>query len=280
VLAALVRLTPLVVPLVATAVWAAPEPEPARVLKARQVLLREGPGASAELHVHPGYLTTLAFEVDLPPGAVEVERPERIRLVGAVGPMVVLEAVDALAEGEQVRLTVTFARGSAPVRAVLALVPHPSEVDAQVRVVLSERLAKAAVAGAREESELMTRLLSAERVLGMKLEEKRIPATVLSEGVRGNVPWMYEWGGQRVVAVPVHNPVGAAPWEPRVVWLTSGSPGSKPKALSARMRGSRLMPGESGWVLIPWPEQETGSFRLEVRERESGSGLVLMWERR
>ncbi|WP_309894397.1 DUF2381 family protein [Archangium sp.] len=278
-LAALVRLAPMVVPLVATAVWAAPEPVPARVLKARQVVLREGPGASAELHVHPGYLTTLAFEVDLPPGAVEVERPERVRLVGVVGPVVVLEAVEALAEGEQVRLTVTFSRGSAPVRAVLALVPHPSEVDAQVRVVLSERLAKAAEAEAREQSELMTRLLSAERVLGMKLEEEQIPATVLSEGVRGAVPWMYEWGGQRVVAVPVHNPVGAAPWEPRVVWLTSGSPGSKPKALSARMRGSRLMPGESGWVLIPWPDQKTGSFRLEVRERESGRGVRLTWER-
>jgi len=276
---ALLRLAPLVVPLVATAVWAAPEPVPARGLKARQVLLREGPGASAELRVHPGFLTTLAFEVELLPGAVEVEEPARVRLVHAMGRVVVLEPVEALAEGEPVRVSVTFARGRAPVRAVLALVPHPAEVDSQVRVVLSERLARAAAAEAREQSELMRLLLSGDGGLGKRLVGNPIPIPVLSEGVEANAPWLYQWGTQRVLAVSVRNPEGAAPWEPRVVWLTSGSPGSKPEALSARMRVPRLMPGESGWALIPWPGLEKGSRRLEVRERESGRGFWLTWER-
>jgi uncharacterized protein (TIGR02268 family) len=275
---ALVRLAPLVVPLVATVVWAAPEPVPARVLKARQVLLREGPGASAELRVHPGFLTTLAFEVELLPGAVEVEEPERVRLVEAAGHVVVLEPVEALTEGEPVRVSVTFGRGSAPVRAVLTLVPHPSEVDSQVRVVLSERLSRAAVADARELSELMRLLLSEEWLLGERLKGNLLSALVLSEGVQVTAPWRYQWGSRKVVAFPVRNPEGAAPWEPRVVWLTSGSPGSKPEALSARMRVPRLMPGESGWVLIPWPELEKGSYRLEVREQDSGRGFWLTWE--
>jgi uncharacterized protein (TIGR02268 family) len=253
---------------------------PARVLKARQVLLREGPGASTELRVHPGFLTTLAFEVELLPGAVEVEAPERVRLVEAAGRVVVLEPVAALAEGEPVRVAVTFARGSAPVRAVLTLVSHPSEVDSQVRVVLSERLARAAAAEAREQSELMRLLLSGEGGLGKRLVGTSIPITVVSEGVEARTPWLYQWGTQWVLAVPVRNPEGAAPWEPRVVWLTSGSPGSKPEALSARMRVPRLLPGESGWVLIPWTDLETGSFRLEVRERESGRGFRLTWEGR
>jgi uncharacterized protein (TIGR02268 family) len=275
---ALVRWAPLVVPLVATAVWAAPEPVPARLLKARQVLLREGPGVSAELRVHPKFLTTLAFEVDLLPGSVDVEQPERVRLVEAAGRVVVLEPVEALAEGEQVRLSVTFARGSAPLRAVLTLVPHPSEVDSQVRVVLSERLARAAVAEAREQSGLMSLLLSGGEALGQNLVGDQLHATVLSEGLKANTPWLYRGGAQRVLAVLVRNPEGAASWEPRVVWLTSGSSGSKPVALSARMRVPRLLSGESGWVLIPWPGEETASVRVEVRERESGRGFRLSWE--
>lgn len=276
---ALLRLAPMVVPLVATAVWAEPELETARVLMARQVTLREGPGASTELRVHPGVLTTLTFEVELPPGAVEVEAPERVRLLEASGRVVVLEAMEALAEGEQVRVAVTFARGSAAVRAVLVLVPHPSEVDSQVRVVLSERFARAA-AESREQSELMKLLLSGEGVLGQKLMGHPLQVSILGEGVEVNVPWLYQGSTHRVVAVPVRNPEGGAPWEPRVVWLTSGVPGSKPVALSAWMRAPRLMPGESGWVLIPWSGEEKGSFRLEVRERESGRGVWVTREGR
>ncbi len=63
-----------------------------------------------------------------------------------------------------------------------------------------------------------------------------------------------------------------------MVWLTSGSPGSKPEVLSAWMRVPRLMPGESAWVLIALPRQQKESRRLDVRERDSGRGFWVTWE--
>ncbi|QRN98629.1 DUF2381 family protein [Archangium violaceum] len=276
-LATLLRMALVLVTLVASAAWARPGPVAARVTKARQVVLREGPGESGELRVHPDYLTTVVFDVDVAPGAVEVEDAERVRVLGAQGRVAVLEPVRELAEGERVALWVTFTRGRTVTRAVLMLVPHPSEVDTEVRVALSEKLTRAV--GPAEPGEpptLMHQLLAGTWVLGKRLDGRVLHASTFPLGVEAGVPWMYELGVQRVVAIPVNNPGGAPPWEPRVVWLASEVLGPKPVALSARMRVPRLMPGERDWVFVEWP-LKTGVFHLEVREHESGRGFRLEW---
>ncbi|WNG50968.1 DUF2381 family protein [Archangium minus] len=281
---AFLRRVPVLAVLVVVEVWARPEPETARVMKAREVVLREGPEESAELRVHPGFLTTLAFESGLVPGSVKVEAPERVRLLGAEGRVVVLEPLVELAEGERVRLGVTVTRGGASMHAVLVLVPHPSEVDGQVRVAvaLPEKLAQViAPTEPRAQSELLKLLLSGAVELGERLVGNQLWATLLPEGVDAKAPWLYRVGRQRVLAIPIHNPEESVPWEPRVVRLTSASLGPKPVALPIHMRAPPLMPGESGWVLMEWPlKDETMAFRLEVREREAGRGVRLEREGR
>ncbi|MGZ3460191.1 MAG: DUF2381 family protein [Archangium sp.] len=123
----------------------------------------------------------------------------------------------------------------------------------------------------------MRLLLSGAVGLGEKISGTVFPATLFPEGVEAKKPWMYQSGEQRVLAILLHNPEGAAPWEPRVVRLRSESLGPKPMVLSAQVRIPRLMPGASGWVLLEWPlDTETAAFRLEVRESEAGRGVRLV----
>ena len=99
----------------------------------------------------------------------------------------------------------------------------------------------------------MTLLLSGTLKLGEKLVGNWLQATLFSEGVGAQPAWLYRLGEQRVVAILIHNPEGAAPWSPRVVRLTSETLGPEPVMLSAHMRVSHLLPGESGWVVLEWP---------------------------
>lgn len=278
-LAGLLRLAPVLGVWMASAVWAQPGPVTARTLSARRVVVGEGPAEPAALRVHPDFPTLLTFESEVVPGSVGVEEPERVRLLVTEGRLVVLEPQRELAEGERVRLWVHYSRGGALKRATLVLVPHASEVDVQVRVVLPGKLARPVEP--REPSELMKLLLSGEVELGERLISNQSQATFFSEGVEAETFWGYRLGKQRVSAILVRNPEGAALWAPRVAWLTSSSLGPKPVALPARMLPPRLLPGERGWVLMDWPlDKETAGFRLEVREREAGRGFRLEREGR
>jgi uncharacterized protein DUF2381 len=156
-------------------------------------------------------------------------------------------------------------------RAVLALVTDASEADARGREPLPR---KPEQAEPREPSDFVKLLLSGALEPGETLVGKWLQATVFSEGVEMKPPWFYRLGEQRVVALLLHNPEGAAPWAPRVVRLTSESLGPEPVTLSAHMRVPQLLPGESGWVVLEWPlKKEAAAFRLEVRESGSGRGV-------
>lgn len=139
------------------------------------------------------------------------------------------------------------------------------------------REVKAKPAEPSEQPELKGLLLSQDWLLGKMLTGSSLMATLFPQGVEAQQPWLYRSGKQRVLAIPIHNPEDAPPWEPRVVWLKSKALGPKPVALSARMRVPRLMPGESAWVLLDWPF-ELEAFHLEVREAESGRGVRVEWE--
>lgn len=162
-------------------------------------------------------------------------------------------------------------------RAVLAFVSEPGEADARVREPLLEKPARAEPTEPREPSDFVTLLLSGTLTLGETLVGNWLQATLFSEGVKAKPPWLYRLGDQRVVAILIHNPEGAAPWAPRVVRLTSESLGPEPVKLPAHMRVPQLLPGESGWVVLEWPlDQEEVAFRLEVRDREAGRGMRLV----
>jgi hypothetical protein len=149
--------------------------------------------------------------------------------------------------------------------------PEPEEA---VRPERPQRTAKPAEPSAQPE--LLTFLLSEEWLLGETLSGRALEAILLSQGVKAESPWLFQMGEQQVLAFRLQNPEGASSWEPRVVWLKSEVLGPKPVALSARMRVPRLMPGETEWVLVDLPRPlRAGAFHLEVRERESGRGVVV-----
>lgn len=152
--------------------------------------------------------------------------------------------------------------------------PVPQEA---VRSEPPERTAKPAEPS--DPPQLLTLLLSEQWLLGEKLSGSRVSAGFSSQGVNAKSLWIYQVGGQQVLALRLQNPEGASPWEPRVVWLKSEVLGPKPVALSARMRIPRLMPGETEWLLMDLPRQlRASAFHLEVRERDSGRGVVVKKE--
>lgn len=127
-----------------------------------------------------------------------------------------------------------------------------------------------------EQPRLLMLLLSEQWLLGERLSGSELGASFSSQGVIARSLRMYQVGDQQVLAIQLQNPEGASPWEPRVVWLKSEVLGPKPVALSARMRIPRLMPGEMEWLLVDLPRQlRASAFHLEVRERDSGRGVVV-----
>lgn len=162
-------------------------------------------------------------------------------------------------------------------RAVLALVTDASEAEARAREPMPRKPELTEPAEPSEPSDFVRLLLSGALELGETLVGNWLQATLFSEGVEAQPPWLYRLGGQRVVALLLHNPEGAAPWAPRVVRLTSESLGPGSVTLSAHMRVSQLLPGESSWVVLEWPlDKESAAFQLEIRDREAGRGLRLM----
>lgn len=162
-------------------------------------------------------------------------------------------------------------------RAVLALVSDASGADGREREPPPRKPEQAAPVEPHEPSDFVKLLLSGALEPGKTLVGNKLQATVFAEGVEAKPPWFYRLGGQRVVAMLLHNPEGEAPWAPRVVRLTSESLGPEPVTLVAHMRVSQLLPGESGWIVLEWPlDKEQEAFRLELRDREVGRGLRLV----
>ena len=257
-LAGLLRLAPVLVVWMAAAVWAQPGPVTARTLSARRVVVGEGPAEPAALRVHPDFPTLLAFESEVVPGSVGVEEPERVRLLVTEGRMVVLEPQRELAEGERVRLWVHYSRGGALKRATLVLVPHASEVDVQVRVVLPGKLARPVEP--REPSELMKLLLSGEVELGKRLIGNQIPCHVL---LRGR-------GGGSTLGLPTGQAAGERhPGAQSRGGGALGAPGGVVDEQLARPE-TRGAPGPDASSPAPAGREWLGAHGLAPRQRDSG----------
>jgi uncharacterized protein (TIGR02268 family) len=244
-----------------------------------------------ELHLAPGYTTTLTFNTALAPGGVELEG-SRVRwaLVELGAPTLVLQPAVELAAGERLALTVRYADGQVPASTTFALVSHPSEVDAQVRVVrrpLSEELLKAEQA-ARARCEagglagpILSGVVGEGGVTAVRLQEE-----LLWEGLgraANTSPLLYRAGRRMAVAVPVRNPEGLPPWVPaeaRLTWLSvEGQPVGPPRKLPVHMLTGALAPGASGEVVVEWdlPAGQTPKVvSLDITDRE---GRGVRWSR-
>lgn len=206
-LATLLRMALVLVTLAASSAWARPKPVAARVLKARQVVLREGPGELGELWV-------------------------------------------------------TFTRGGTVTRAVLMLVPHPSEVDTQVRLTLSEKLVRAVgPAEPNQPPTPMEQSLAGAWVLGRRLEGRVLHAS----------------------SFPLHNPEGAPPFgghtagigrgllEPVALKLAVGrTPDEDPQARRRLLREAEIL----GRVVHPNACRRQSAVSETVTRLEGFSGYL------
>ncbi|MDY7231407.1 DUF2381 family protein [Hyalangium rubrum] len=264
--------------------WAQAGLSPAREVKARRAELSSG--AVPEVRVAPGYLTTLEFDSPLDRDALTVEgRESRFALLETNTRTLVLRPAVELASGERLLVTVGFADGLVPAKAVLALVAHPTEVDGQVQVVRqplsSEALqARLEAALARCEAGGLAKV-----VLSGAVDDQGVTVELLEgrchwrglQGIPLQSPMVYRSWKSFVVIIPLHLPAGGTPWTPGEARLLDAE-GRVVQRMPVWLDVVRLTPGGTGSLAVEMdlrPEDAGRFFVLEVREKDGERGVVI-----
>jgi uncharacterized protein (TIGR02268 family) len=259
----------------------------AREVKARRVELPLiTSGAVPEVRAAAGYLTVLEFDSALDCGALSVEgREGRFALLECNTRTLVLKPAVELAAGERLLVTVGFADGQLPAKAVLALVGHPTEVDGQVQV-LRQPLSSEALQ-ARMEAALARCEAGglAKAVLSGAVDEDGVTVERLSGHFHWNglepapapPPRTYRSRKLLVIAVYLHLPSGSIPWTASEARLLN-SQGSVVGRLPVWMDTAQLEPGRTGVITVEVERQSTDTsklFSLEVREKGGARGVLI-----
>jgi uncharacterized protein (TIGR02268 family) len=271
-----------------------------RELKRRRVTLSVATaGKPVELHVALDYLTTLEFDSPVDRDSVTLSIPrDRFALFEVNSRSIVLKPAMELAPKQSVELTVLFADGLAPARAVFALVTHASEVDGQVMVSRLPRSAeavqaeldevRAACAAKDTELEALRVRSAASGLAGMifagLLNENGVQA-IRSEPKSGPgedrlvaaAVVAYRSRAWAALALTVRN-TGAGPWTPDEARLATAASGERINVLAVRLREPRIEPGGTALVVVEtgapsWPDG--AALRLELRDREGSRRLLI-----
>lgn len=271
-----------------------------RELKRRRVALSVATADKpVELHVAPDYLTTLEFDSPVDRDTVTLSAPrDRFALFEVNSRSIVLKPAMELAPKQSVEMTVPFAGGLAPDRAVFSLVTHASEVDGQVTVSRLQRTAeavqaeldevRAACAAKDAELEALRSRSMASGPAGMifagLLDEKGVQAgrtearsgqgedRLVTEEVVA-----YRSSAWAALAIAVRN-TGAGPWTPHEARLVTAVSGERINVLAVRMREPRIEPGGTALVVVETgaPSWPTGTaLRLELRDSEGARRLLI-----
>jgi uncharacterized protein (TIGR02268 family) len=251
-----------------------------REVKAQRVELAT-PGAVLEVRAAPGYLTALEFDSSLACETLTAEgRESRFALLECSTRTLVLRLAVKLAAGERLLVTVGFADGQLPAKAVLALVGHATEVDGQVQVV-RQVLSKEALQ-ARLEATLARCKAGglAGVVLSGAVDEHGFTVERLSgrlhwnglEGEPGSTQRAYRSWKVLVVVVHIRLPPGSPPWTPGEARLLDAGArwwGACPCGWTRRS-SSQDRPGSSPWRWSGAPRTPASSSPWRcVRRAES-----------
>lgn len=258
-----------------------------REVKARRVELSlSASGTVPEVRAAAEYLTVLEFDSALDCGALTVEgRESRFALLECNTRTLVLKPAVELAAEERLLVTVGFADGQLPAKAVLALVTHPTEVDGQVQVVrqpLSAEALQARLEGvlARCEAGGLAKAVLSGAVDEEGVAVERIAGRIHWNGVKAApapVPRAYRSRKLLVIAVHLHLPSGSLPWTAGEARLLDAA-GSVVGRLPVWMDAARLEAGQTGVIAVEVerrPEDFGKSFSLEVREKDGARGVLI-----
>jgi len=260
------------------------QPSPTREPRQRTVTVSGNPAEAPQpLHVAQGVTTVLLFKSLINESAVEVDRA-RVKLVDAGDWGLILEPLVEPGTGERLLLSVPFADGSAPGRAVFELVTSPTEVDTRVDVVRSEptvetcpaQLAEAQARCARSSPARFARegWLTRQGVVALPVEACHRGASAVSglRCVEGTVYLAETWA---LVDVTLFNEPGQPPWAPNAVSVQLKMDKKHLKPRTVELERPQLLPGARGRVLVELaPPKLTGEFRLELKDA-SGRGLTI-----
>ena len=258
-----------------------------REVKARRVELPlSASGAVPEVRTAAGYLTVLEFDSALDCGALTVEgRESRFALLECNTRTLVLKPAVELAAGERLLVTVGFADGQVPAKAVLALVGHPAEVDGQVQVVrqpLSSEALQARLEAALARCEAGG---LAKAVLSGAVDEYGVTVKRIAGGFHGNglepvpgfLPRAYRSRKLLVIVVRLHLPSGSASWAAAEARLLDAA-GSEVRRMPVWMDAAQLEPGQTGVIAVELERHSEGLgrfFSLEVREKGGSRGVLI-----
>ncbi|WP_158621620.1 DUF2381 family protein [Corallococcus aberystwythensis] len=277
----------------------AQEPSRGRELMQRRVTLsRAAVGNPVELHVASGSLTALEFDSPVDRAGVKLgDARDRFELFVVNDRWVMLKPTGDVATGERILLTVPFADGMSPPRAVFMLVSNATQVDAQVQVSRLPRTAeavqaeldevRAACAGKDAELEALRArsaatgpsgmiLARAMDVEGVNAKDLQVGAVVKpSDGLKVERLIAFRGTGWVALSLAITNE-GAAPWTPTEARLSS-TRGGRSRAMVA-MREPHIAPGGKALVVVEargedWPEK--AALRVELRDSTGARRLFI-----
>ncbi|MCY1030157.1 DUF2381 family protein [Corallococcus sp. BB11-1] len=276
----------------------AQEPSRGRELVQRRVTLSQSAtGKPVELHVASGSLTALEFDSPVDRAGVKLgDARDRFELIVVNDRLIILKPTGDVGAGEHVLLTVPFADGMAPARAVFAPVTNATQVDAQVQVSRLPRTAeavqaeldelRAACAGKNIELEALRARIAATGPSGMLLagmldfngiQVKELTDPLLKPTDRLTVERVTAFRGTGWVALSLAiSNEGAVPWTPTEARLSSVR-GGRAHAMVA-MREPHIAPGGKALVVVEargedWPEDAT--LRVELRDSAGARRLLI-----
>ncbi|RKG80195.1 DUF2381 family protein [Corallococcus exercitus] len=276
----------------------AQEPSRGRELVQRRVTLSQSAtGKPVELHVASGSLTALEFDSPVDRAGVKLgDARDRFELIVATDRLIMLKPTGDLGTSERVLLTVPFADGMAPARAVFAPVTNATQVDAQVQVSRLPRTAeavqaeldevRAACAGKNIELEALRARSAATGPSGMLLagmldpvgiQVKELKAQLLKPANGLTVERLTAFRGTGWVALSLEiTNEGAAPWTPTEARLSSARGGRSHAMVT--MREPHIAPGGKAQVVVEargedWPKDAT--LRVELRDSAGERRLLI-----
>ena len=251
------------------------QPSPAREQRQRTVTVTSNPADPPhEVRVSPETPTVLMFGSEIRKKSVRVDAA-RIRLVDVGELSIIVQAVSALRDGERQELEVQFADGTAPARAVFALVAHPSEVDTFVNVARQEPAAPTGPAEVRAgvsgpEDFLLSGYMDGRGVPTAAIGQDKDSAHGF-DSLGGVVYRGKDW---LMFQVKIDNLRGPQAWVPTEATLTSKA-GEKLRGRVVLEQQGEQAPGEAVRVLVVTEEPSPSAGLVFTLELSGADGRSL-----